>query len=77
MKPLTNAARRVLVRALCVGPELAVLVAAGVGVLGAQQAGVALLVPLHPQVAAERLLGLGEAPARLGQQDLRSMVHVD
>ena len=67
---LTYATGRVLVRALGVGPELAVLVAAGVRVLRAEQPRVALLVPLHAQVAAERLLGLGEAPARLGQQHL-------
>ena len=63
---LTDAAGGVFVRALGVGPELAVLVAAGVGVLGAEEAGVALLVALDPEVAAEALLGFGEAPARLG-----------
>ena len=47
------AARRVLVRADRVLPQLAVLVAARVPVLGAEQPRVALLVPLHPQVAAE------------------------
>ena len=67
---LTYAAGRVLVRALGVRPELAVLVAAGVGVLRAEEAGVALLVALDAQVAAERLLGLGEAAARLGEQHL-------
>ena len=67
---LTYAAGRVLVGALGVWPELAVLVAAGVGVLRAEQPRVALLVPLHAQVPAERLLRLGEAPARLGKQHL-------
>jgi hypothetical protein len=67
---VTDATGRVLVGALGVGPELAVLVAAGVGVLGAEQAGVALLVALDAQVAAERLLGLREAATGFRQQHL-------
>lgn len=66
------AAGRVLVAAG--GPlllaQLAVLVAAGVVVLGPQEPGVALLVAFDPQVTAERLLRLAEAPARLGLQDV-------
>ena len=73
---LTDAAGGVFVRALGVGPELAVLVAAGVGVLGAQQAGVALLVTFHAEVAAERLLRFREAAARLGQQDLEIISNI-
>ena len=69
-RALTDAARRVFVRALCVGPELAVLVAASVGVFGPQQPGVALLLALHAQVAAERLLRLGEATGRFRKQYL-------
>ena len=64
---LTNAAGRIFIGALCVGPQLAVLVAAGVGVLGAQETRVALLVALDPEVAAERLFRFGEAAARFCQ----------
>ena len=64
------AARRVLVGADAPLLQLAVLVAAGVAVLRAQQAGIALLVALHPQVSAEGLLRLRETPRGLGQQHL-------
>ena len=70
---LTNAAGRIFIGALCVGPQLAVLVAAGVGVLGAQETRVALLVALDPEVAAERLFRFGEAAARFCQQNLSKM----
>ena len=47
------AARTVLVATDRVLPQLAVLVTARVPILGAQKASVALLIPLHPKVAAE------------------------
>jgi hypothetical protein len=61
------AAGRVLVAAdgALAPAQLAVLVAAGVVVLGAEEPRVALLVALDPQITAEGLLGLREAPAGL------------
>ena len=59
------AARRVLVAADRVLSKAAVLVAAGVAILGAKKSCVTLLVAFHPQVATEGLLGFCEAPRRL------------
>ena len=63
-------AGRVLVAADGVFSELTVLVAADISVLGPEQPGVTLLVPLHSEVPAEGLLGFSEAPRGLGQEDL-------
>lgn len=65
------AARRVLVAAdgALVATQLAVLVAAGVIVLGAEQTGVALFVALDAQIAAEGLLRFGEAATGFRLQD--------
>ena len=65
------AAGRVLVTAdgAAVLPQLTVLVAAGVLIFRAHQAGVTLLLALHTQVAAERLLRLRETARRLGLED--------
>jgi len=64
------AARRVLVAAhgSLVPAQLAVLVAARVVVLGAQESSIALFIALDAQIAAEGLFRLGEAPPRLGLQ---------
>lgn len=50
--------------------QLAVFVAARVVVLSAKQPGIALLIALYSQVAAEGLLRLREAPAWLGLKNL-------
>ena len=52
--------------------QFAVLVATFVTVFGAQETSITFLVTFHSQITTERLFGLRETTARLGNQDLEN-----
>ena len=68
---LTDAARSVFVRALGIGSELAVLVAAGVRVFGAEEASIAFFFSFDTEVATEGLFRLREATTGFREENLK------